>query len=84
MLKENYYHCPKCGHVTKHIQISFKEFVSAKGRGVGDQLFAMFTGLTGIDSLMTKLTGGGEYKCCECALVNQRYPDGGINEDWNK
>lgn len=84
MQKVNYFHCPNCGRVTKHIEISFTEFVSIKGAGIAYKASAGIFDLLGITQGVSKLMGYGYYKCCDCGLANQREPNGEINEEWNK
>lgn len=84
MQHDNYFKCPDCGCVTKHVEISFMEFVATKKKGAIHRLFAMFQDITGASRLAGSLTGLREYKCSKCGLVNQRGASGKINELWNE
>ena len=80
----NYFYCSKCGSVTKHIEIPFRELVSIKGSGIAYKVTAGILDCFGISQSCAKVMGIGNYKCCNCGLANQRNADGSINEAWNK
>lgn len=63
----NFFKCPNCEKMTKHIRLSQREIDSAYGDNrTAQKLFAVVSDGLGITELVGMLGGPKYYKCCEC------------------
>ena len=72
----NYYKCPHCRKMTRHIQLSEREYASINGESKGEVLGAAFADATGVTYLMNNIIGITSYKCAECGHTSIRNGSG--------
>ncbi len=80
----NNFYCPKCGKRTMHVQISARESASIEMKREGNNAitkgFVSFlmgaANVTGIESVISEVSGKRCFKCCECGDAHVRNQDG--------
>ena len=78
-MRTNAFDCPRCGQVTRHIEISAREYAALNDWDMGDKIWAtvMLDGL-GVQKIMNLIHGGGIWKCTKCGLGTHRVASGEI------
>ena len=79
----NYFHCPGCGKTTKHLKVSWREFLAAKqlhGSAKGPSWFFQGLGVVWDVSFVPIIFGRTPYKCTECGSLASRTSAGEIDD----
>ena len=82
MSESNYFYCPKCNQLTRHIRISGAEFLSRYYNGNSIMSFlGRINDFTGGYELSNAVSGLKQWKCSICGSCSQRKSDGAIRGD---
>lgn len=83
MSETNYFYCPVCQKLTRHIRISNSEFMQRVSKGnVVMSILGGINDLTGGGKLANAMMGVKQWKCSECGLCTQRKADGTITGEF--
>lgn len=64
-MKINFFECPECRERTKHMEVTFREFLAL--RDGGSQLSAyLLCDATGMTKFWNGVLGRNFWKCCKC------------------
>ena len=74
----NAFNCPKCCRVTKHVEISCREFNALEGKETIVQVASTIFDLVGVTRAIGALGGVRFWKCCECGEASPRTIKGEI------
>ena len=74
----NIFYCHVCCEMTRHVEISFREYVALDGDGFIGQAAALFGNVTGLERSFNTITGIKCWKCCKCGDHTRRKPNGEI------
>lgn len=82
MSESNYFHCPRCRDLTRHIRISASEFMSRYYNGSSFMSFiGRINDFSGGYQLSNFISGKKQWKCSKCGSCSQRKSDGTIFGD---
>ena len=76
MAEINYYHCSRCGEITRQIEISTQEMEAAMGHGAIMQLCGFINDINGLGWLMKKTGFIRPMKCSKCGRISRRSTSG--------
>ena len=91
-MRTNYFECPVCGKITRHIEITESEWLAVmekRGRITGGGILsdiivngtARLVDLTGFAKTVNSITGRCRWKCCGCTHLSLRKENGDIIDD---
>lgn len=79
MSESNYFHCPICQDITRHIRLSSSEYMTRYSNGnVLLSIAGRINDLTGGGRLANAILGVKQWKCSKCCVCSQRKLDGTI------
>ncbi len=69
----NYFECYRCGKMTRHIELSLREYEALTGDdSFVEQSVASIFDMTGMSKVASNVFGRKFWKCCECGRPSRR------------
>lgn len=77
-MKTNAFYCPRCSQITRHCEITSREFSALEGDNALLQGLATWNDVSGMRALLNSVTGYHLWKCMSCGLATARNASGEI------
>lgn len=72
MADYNFYHCSRCGKITRQVELSMQELIAFREGNVLEQGFGLLNDIVGFTYLFKKCGIGRPMRCCTCGRISDR------------